>query len=81
MAAKEDFLGELHDQLAKFFMEQLKADEVSSGIISNIRQFLKDNGISCEEEISEAMGKLRESVKDNAPKFDGKELDLRLVRP
>lgn len=44
--ATEDFLAQLHGELAKAMAKKLKEGEATASDLNVIRQFLKDNGIN-----------------------------------
>lgn len=48
MAASEDFLSRLHDELAKSMLDRIKSGEATASDLNVVRQFLKDNGINCD---------------------------------
>jgi len=68
--ATEDALADLHGALARTYMDKLMSGEYTTADINSIRQFLKDNNISC---IGEANDSLKNIV-SILPAFD--EADL-----
>ena len=63
--ADESLLGQLHGQLAKEFLRRIKEGGASPSDLNAARQFLKDNGISCDAESSGPM----QDLMANMPEF------------
>lgn len=61
-AASESLLATLHNELTQTFLNRIKSGEVSPADLNAARQFLKDNGISCELENDPAMQELVKTI-------------------
>lgn len=70
--ASEALLGELHGVLAKTWAKKLKEapETLSPAELNAIRQFLKDNGISCDPSNNQDI----KDMVDALPDFDKEEL-------
>lgn len=53
--AGEAEMGALHGRFAQALADKLGSGDYNAADLSVIRQFLKDNGISCDPETSDAM--------------------------
>jgi len=71
MKATEDILGMLHGQLAQAMVEKLKSGEFTSGDMNAIRQFLKDNSISCDPAMNEDMQDIIAHLPVSGDELDG----------
>jgi hypothetical protein len=64
--ASEEELGSLHEMFSAYLKEQLANGEVTPSLLNVIRQFLKDNDISCVPTETNTFGGLLAEL----PKFD-----------
>lgn len=69
--ATEALLSELHGAMASLWLKKLKEtpEELTSAELNTIRQFLKDNNISCDASQNEQIT----NIIDMLPKFDKEE--------
>ena len=69
--ATEALLSELHGAMASLWLKNLKEtpEELTSAELNTIRQFLKDNNISCDASQNEQIT----NIIDMLPKFDKEE--------
>ena len=69
--ATEALLYELHGAMASLWLKKLKEtpEELTSAELNTIRQFLKDNNISCDASQNEQIT----TIIDMLPKFDKEE--------
>ena len=67
--ASEKALGELHNAVAKAFKLQIEAGECPASLLKEAREFLKDNGISCDPDAGDVGATLRgaDSIMDDLP--------------
>jgi hypothetical protein len=65
--AAESTLGDLHGLLADAFIARIMSGEASPSDLNAARQFLKDNGISCDGSRNAALGALADSLPDMLP--------------
>lgn len=69
--AKEDELGDLHGVFAHYLSERLKSGDATSQELNVIRQFLKDNDISC---LAERNNDMMDILQD-LPQYDNPEIE------
>lgn len=62
--AEENTLGNLHGILADEFIRRIKNGDASPSDLNAARQFLKDNGISCDGPKSPQMNTLMDNMPD-----------------
>lgn len=62
--AEENTLGNLHGILADEFIRRIKKGDASPSDLNAARQFLKDNGISCDGPKSPQMNTLMDNMPD-----------------
>lgn len=69
--ASEDLLGEIHGLMAKNFLRKLQEhpDDITPSELNTMRQFLKDNGISCDPAANEDLSGILKLL----PSFDKQE--------
>lgn len=72
--ATESMLSELHGAMTKMWLKKLKTDpeSLTSAELNTIRQFLKDNNISCDFASSGEITRLIDAL----PAFDKEELAM-----
>jgi hypothetical protein len=68
--ASENFLADLHGKLAEALLEQIKSGEMTAAVLNTARQFLRDNGITCD---GEPKGPIKE-ILDNLPSFEDEDI-------
>ena len=62
--AEENTLGNLHGILADEFIRRIKNGDASPSDLNAARQFLKDNGISCDGPRNERVNTLMDNMPD-----------------
>ena len=67
--ATEHELSELHGQLARVMQKRLASGEATASDLSVIRQFLRDNGISCAGTMNADMAALSQTL-ESIPDFN-----------
>lgn len=60
--ATEDTLSSLHSELARCFIDRLRGGEATAQELNAMRQFLKDNNITCIAEYNEDIQELVASL-------------------
>ena len=63
--ATADILGDLHGIIAEEFIKRIREGKASPSDLNAARQFLKDNGISCDGPQSPRMNSLVDALPDS----------------
>lgn len=67
--ASEETLADLHGKLADIFIERIKTKTATPSDLNAARQFLKDNGITCDGPRNPRLRDLTEDLPNSLPEY------------